>query len=57
MKRNKELLEKRKDFVDNYLKENNHKPMKEVVNNLVDRLFVTERTVWNIIYEIRQQKK
>lgn len=57
MKRDKTLLEKRQKFVEDYLSNNNHRPMQEVVYELVERLFIGERTVWNIIYQIRQQKK
>jgi hypothetical protein len=50
MRRSKELQEKRKEFVDNYihagLKEG--KQMKVLSMELQERLFVTERTIYNI---------
>ena len=51
MKRSKELLEKRKNFILDYLDSNQAKQMKVVVSELSDRLFLTERTIYNIIKE------
>lgn len=51
MKRNKELLEKRRAYVINYLNRNQDKQMKVVVSELSDSLFLTERTIYTIINE------
>jgi len=49
MKRNFELLEKRRNYVQNYILENQDKQMKLIVNELSERLFLSERTIYNII--------
>ena len=51
MKRSKELLEKRKEFDNKYVEENQKKDkqMKVIVSELVDTLFLTERTIYNIL--------
>lgn len=53
MRRDKELLEKRKQFVENYISEGSKegKMMKVLVQELQDRLFLSERTIYNIISE------
>lgn len=50
MRRDKEMLEKRKVFVDNYINEEskNGKLMREIVSELQERLFLSERTIYNI---------
>ncbi|WP_459211451.1 hypothetical protein [Aquimarina rhabdastrellae] len=49
MKRNCELLEKRRVYVQNYVLENQHKQLKLIVAELSERLFLSERTIYNII--------
>ncbi len=49
MKRNTNLLEKRKDFVKGYINNNQEKQMKLIVAELSERLFLSERTIYNII--------
>lgn len=49
MKRNKEILIKRREFVLSYIEQNNDKQMKVIVNELANKLFLTERTIYNII--------
>ncbi|KFF06422.1 hypothetical protein [Flavobacterium reichenbachii] len=51
MKRSRTLLDKRRDFVINYLNTNQAKQMKVVVAELSDSLFLTERTIYTIINE------
>ncbi|WP_291152222.1 hypothetical protein [Flavobacterium sp. UBA7680] len=51
MRRNRTLLEKRRDYVINYLNQNQAKQMKVVVAELSDTLFLTERTIYTIINE------
>jgi hypothetical protein len=51
MKRSRTLLDKRRDFVINYLNRNQAKQMKVVVSELSDTLFLTERTIYTIINE------
>jgi hypothetical protein len=51
MKRSKELLNKRKDYVIAYINENQNKQMKVVVAELSNNLFLTERTIYSIIKE------
>lgn len=46
MKRNKDLLEKRKQFIIDYLKRNEHRQIKVVVQELSERLFITTRTIY-----------
>ncbi len=43
------LLEKRKDFVKSYVKKNQEKQMKLIIAELSERLFISERTIYNII--------
>ncbi|MEW7277835.1 hypothetical protein ABW636_04510 [Aquimarina sp. 2201CG1-2-11] len=49
MKRNYQLLEKRRKFVQNYVSSNQHRQMKQVVAELSEQLFLSERTIYNII--------
>lgn len=51
MKRSRTLLEKRREYVINYLNRNQAKQMKVVVSELSDTLFLTERTIYTIINE------
>ena len=51
MKRSKELVEKRKNFVIDYVKRNQNKQMKVIVTELTEMLFLSERTIYNIILE------
>ncbi|MFH6947789.1 hypothetical protein ACHRV6_04810 [Flavobacterium sp. FlaQc-51] len=51
MKRSRTLLDKRRDYVINYLNRNQAKQMKVVVSELSDTLFLTERTIYTIINE------
>ncbi|MDX6191291.1 MULTISPECIES: hypothetical protein [Flavobacterium] len=51
MKRSRTLLDKRRDYVINYLNSNQAKQMKVVVSELSDTLFLTERTIYTIINE------
>ena len=51
MRKNYQLLEKRRRFVQEYVCENHHKQMKSVVTELSERLFVTERTIYRILNE------
>ncbi|KAF2515232.1 hypothetical protein [Flavobacterium foetidum] len=51
MKRSRTLLEKRRDYVLNYINTNQAKQMKVVVAELSDSLFLTERTIYTIISE------
>ncbi|WP_155995196.1 hypothetical protein [Tenacibaculum ovolyticum] len=51
MKRNLNLIRKRKEFVEYYVDSNQHKQMKLVVSELSERLFLSERTIYNIISE------
>jgi len=51
MKRSRILLDKRRDFVLNYLNKNQAKQMKVVVAELSESLFLTERTIYTIINE------
>ncbi|WP_156168374.1 hypothetical protein [Kordia zhangzhouensis] len=49
MKRSKELLDKRKEFIHNYVEDNSTKQMKVIINELVNRLFISEKTIYNIL--------
>ncbi|WP_299212765.1 hypothetical protein [uncultured Dokdonia sp.] len=51
MRRSNKLLEKRRLFVLDYIQENQEKQMKVIVNELSEKLFVTERTIYTIIQE------
>ncbi|MFK7000192.1 hypothetical protein [Flavobacterium oreochromis] len=51
MRRSKTLLEKRRDFVIDYLNKNQAKQMKAIVAELSETLFLTERTIYSIINE------
>lgn len=51
MKRSRTLLDKRRDYVMNYININQAKQMKVVVAELSDTLFLTERTIYTIINE------
>lgn len=56
MRRSNKLLEKRRIFVLDYIQENQQKQMKVIVNELSEKLFVTERTIYTIINEGVQLK-
>lgn len=49
MKRSKDLLEKRKQFILDYLNKNDHKQMKVIVQELTEILFISERTIYSVI--------
>lgn len=49
MKRSKLLLEKRKTYVQEYVKSNSQKQMKVIINELVEHLFISEKTIYNIL--------
>ncbi|MEM0575166.1 hypothetical protein [Flavobacterium polysaccharolyticum] len=51
MRRSRTLLDKRREYVINYLNMNQAKQMKVVVSELSDSLFLTERTIYTIINE------
>ncbi|MDA6070429.1 hypothetical protein NJT12_12435 [Flavobacterium sp. AC] len=51
MRRSRTLLDKRREYVINYLNRNQAKQMKVVVSELSDTLFLTERTIYTIINE------
>ena len=51
MRRSRTLLDKRREYVINYLNTNQAKQMKVVVSELSDSLFLTERTIYTIINE------
>ncbi|QZK90621.1 hypothetical protein K5V07_09005 [Flavobacterium sp. CHNK8] len=51
MRRSRTLLDKRREYVINYLNMNQAKQMKVVVSELSDNLFLTERTIYTIINE------
>ena len=49
MRRSKELLAKRRVFVENYVKDNADKQMKVIIAELIERLFISEGTIYNIL--------
>jgi len=49
MKRKNNLLEERRKFVHGYVKQNQNKQMKLIVAELSERLFLSERTIYNIL--------
>lgn len=49
MQRSKLLLEKRKQFVKHYVEENSEKQMKVIIEELIERLFISEKTIYNIL--------
>lgn len=51
MKRSRALLEKRNLFVLNYLNTNQQKPITLIVHELTEKLFLSEKTIYNIIRE------
>jgi len=51
MRRSKSLLDRRRNFVMNYINSNQAKQMKVVVLELSEKLFITERTIYKIINE------
>ncbi|CAM1355935.1 hypothetical protein [Tenacibaculum halocynthiae] len=51
MRRNLNLTKKRKEFVQYYIDSNQQKQMKLIVSELSERLFLSERTIYNIINE------
>lgn len=58
MKRDKTLLEKRQEFVIAYINERNSTMlMKNIVIELQERLFLSERTIYNIYTSYKPVKK
>lgn len=57
MIRSKTMLEKRKAFVADYVRDNPKIQMKVIVINLSERLFLSERTINTILAEIRNDLK
>ena len=54
MKRDSQLIEKRRKFIDEYIHENYDKSMKENVLTLsYDILFISQSTIWKDIYANR----
>jgi len=51
MRRSKSLLDRRRNFVMDYINSNQAKQMKVVVLELSEKLFITERTIYKIINE------
>jgi hypothetical protein len=51
------MLEKRKAFVADYVRDNPKIQMKVIVINLSERLFLSERTINTILAEIRNDLK
>jgi hypothetical protein len=51
MKRSEELKVKRRKFINNYVEQNQEKQMKVIVAELVDRLFISEKSIYNILKE------
>ncbi|NQY30136.1 MAG: hypothetical protein HRT69_11780 [Flavobacteriaceae bacterium] len=51
MRRSKSLLDRRRNFVMEYINSNQAKQMKVVVLELSEKLFITERTIYKIINE------
>ena len=49
MKRSLGLLEKRRKYVHEYVFQNQHKQMKLIVAELSEQLFLSERTIYNIL--------
>ncbi len=49
MRRNLSLLKKRNEFVKVYVNNNQDKQMKLIVSELSERLFLSERTIYNIM--------
>jgi len=49
MQRSKLLLEKRKRFVQDYVENNSEKQMKVIIDELIERLFISEKTIYNIL--------
>lgn len=57
MKRCEELIEKRREFINNYLYQNYDKPAKFNILTLAnDILFISPSTVWKDIYTLRNIK-
>lgn len=57
MIRSRVLLEKRRDFVLSYMSINSKKQMKVIVQELSERLFLSERTIAGIISDARKYRK
>lgn len=57
MKRDKVLLERRSEFVMNYLKENSAKRINVIIKELSDILFLTERTIYTIMEQSTGPKR
>lgn len=49
MKRSRELIEKRRIYVQSYVESNQHKQMKQIILELSETLFLSERTIYNIL--------
>lgn len=49
MSKDRNLLIKRREFVSQYIKDNQKKSMKVLVSELSERLFISERCVWQDI--------
>jgi hypothetical protein len=56
MKKDKNIQDKRREFVMDYLEKNKEKQKKVIVLELSERLFLTERTIHSIINEGRNLK-
>ena len=57
MRRSKTLIEKRKEFVTSYVTHNQSKQMKVIVTELTELLFLSERTIYNILTDNRDDYK
>lgn len=60
MKRDNELLEKRRQYVSKYILDNKDKQLKVITSELSEQLFLTERTIYEIMTkcpEIKSFKK
>jgi hypothetical protein len=51
MRRSQELIKKRKEFITKYVTHNQSKQMKVIVTELTELLFLSERTIYNILTE------
>lgn len=49
MRRDNDLLKRRKEFILDYLKKNEHKQMKVVIMELSEMLFISSRTIYKVI--------
>lgn len=53
MKRSKQLLEKRNQFVKAFIDDKRHMLITDVVTELTEILFISERTIYNIIKQLK----